>query len=204
MIHSGDCSQAAKDLHLQSNTHVLKTAVEGTFEGGSLTQDDMHVQTIKTGAYYLLAISALLTGTLLIPPEQERSKAHVITVSTLAALSGGLGAICLLAPNDTEVTAQSVSSSVTNFVIKAARTVATHASKWAPFAIAGTAAVCAASYYLYKKRNQPANYPTRKFKSLPTTALVPTAIIASLTPFAAPSLFSTMNSVAPKTPQQIP
>lgn len=99
MIHSGDCSQAAKALHLQSNAHVLKTAMAGTFEGGSLTQDDINVQTIKTGAYYLLATSALLTGTLLIPSEQERSKAHVITVSTLAALTGGLGAICLLAPN---------------------------------------------------------------------------------------------------------
>lgn len=69
MIHSGDCSQAAKDLHLRSNVHVLKTAMAGTFEGGSLTQDALHVQTVKSGAYYLLAISALLTGTLLIPTE---------------------------------------------------------------------------------------------------------------------------------------
>lgn len=88
--------------------------------------------------------------------------------------------------------------------MKVARTVATHASKWAPFAIAGTAAVCTVSYYLYKRRKQPMNHPTRKSKLLPATALVPTAIIASLTPFAAPSLLSTMNSVAPTAPQHIP
>jgi len=69
MIHSGDCSRAAKDLHRESNIHVLKTATAGTFEGGSLTQDALHVQAVKAGAYYLLAISALLTGTLLIPSE---------------------------------------------------------------------------------------------------------------------------------------
>lgn len=168
-----------------------------------MTQEDMNVQTIKSGAYYLLAISALLTGTLLIPSEQQRSKTHVATVSTLAALSGGLGAICLLTPNHTEDTAQTVSSSIKDVVVQAARTAAKHASKWAPLAIAGIAAGCAAAYYFHRRRKQPPTHPISKFKPTSKATMVSSAIVASLVPFSAPSILSCVNSVAPKNLQQL-